>query len=54
LVLFFNEGTKVGRISSLSRDAEKKYFYNLTLIIEKHKLFGSKMFNVDETNISTV
>ena len=40
--------------SSGVHDTEKQYFDSLMLVMEKHKLVESKMFNVDGTKISTI
>jgi hypothetical protein len=64
LVLFYNrnprislrktEGTRIGSIIFLNHDKENHCFGSLMLVMEKHKFFESKMFDVDGTRISTV
>lgn len=48
------EGTSINRIKAFNEDSVKTFFTNLESLLEKYKFVPSRMFNVDETGISTV
>lgn len=48
------EGTSVNRISAFNEKSVTIFFSNLATLLEKYKFAPSRMFNVDETGISTV
>jgi hypothetical protein len=48
------EGTSQNRISAFNKTEVDRFFNNLLTVIEKNKFPESRIFNVDETGISTV
>ncbi|XP_072395080.1 uncharacterized protein [Diabrotica undecimpunctata] len=48
------EGTSQNRISAFNKDEVERFFNNLLTVMEKFKFPESRIFNVDETGISTV
>ena len=49
IILRKPDSTNINRISSFNHDTVKKYFENLVLIMEKHKIVERKKMYVDET-----
>ena len=49
IILRKPDSTNINRISSFNHDTVKKYFENLVLIMEKHKIVERKKLYVDET-----
>ncbi|KAJ8945555.1 hypothetical protein NQ318_020401 [Aromia moschata] len=48
------EGTSQNRISAFNKPEVERFFNNLLAVMEKYKFSESKIYNVDETGISTV
>lgn len=48
------EATSINRILAFNKEAVKKFFTNLETVMDKYKFPASRIFNVDETGISTV
>lgn len=48
------EATSINRVTAFNKDEVDLFFKNLELIMEKHKFRTSKIYNMDETGISTV
>lgn len=48
------EGTSLNRVSAFNKIEVETFFENVTKVLEKYKFPESRIFNVDETGISTV
>lgn len=48
------EGTSINRIIAFNEESVNTFFTNLESVLEKYKFAPSRIFNVDETGISTV
>ena len=48
------EATSLARADGFNKEAVNKYFRNVNEIVTKHKLDGTKVYNMDETGLSTV
>lgn len=48
------EATSVNRVKAFNRDEVNRFFSNLESLMERHKFLPARIFNVDETGISTV
>ena len=48
------EGTSINRITAFNEESLKLYFDNLENVFEKYKFKENKVFNVDESRITTV
>jgi len=48
------EGTSLNRISAFNKTEVDRFFQNLISVMDKYKFSESRIFNVDETGISTV
>ena len=48
------EATSLARADGFNKEAVNKYFRNVNEIVTKHKLDGTKVYNMDETGLNTV
>jgi len=48
------EATSIGRATTFNKDTVKEYFENLANVLDKHQFTPDRIYNVDETGVTTV
>jgi len=48
------EATSIGRVTTFNKDTVKEYFENLANVLDKHQFTPDRIYNVDETGVTTV
>ena len=48
------EATSIGRASGFNEPVVKQYLNNLANVLDKHHFTADRIFNIDETGVTTV
>ena len=53
LSIRFPEARSIGRVAAFNKQTVKKYFANLSSVLDEHNFTADRIFNADETGVTT-